>query len=160
MDHVLRGGIFHADPHPGNILIDPEGTLWLIDFGAVGLIDPVTLEALQSMGAGLATSQPGLVARGLRTISGPAGDAVNPQALESEISRVLSEQLHAPGFDPAALQKVVELMRRNGLPVPSTFTLLARAMVTVAGTLAGDRSEAGLRGSRGVAGRRCHRNRR
>ncbi len=135
MDHVLRGGIFHADPHPGNILIDAEGTLWLIDFGAVGLIDPVTLESLQSMGAGLATGQPGLVARGLRTISGPAGDAVNPQALESEISRVLSEQLHSPGFDPAALQKVVELMRRNGLPVPSTFTLLARAMVTVAGTL-------------------------
>ena len=70
LDHILRHGIFHADPHPGNILVDPEGTLWLIDCGAVGVIDPVTLEALQSMGAGLALNQPGLVARGLRTISG------------------------------------------------------------------------------------------
>ena len=138
-------GIFHADPHPGNILIDAEGTLWLIDFGAVGLIDPVTLESLQSMGAGLATGQPGLVARGLRTISGPAGDAVNPQALESEISRVLSEQLHSPGFDPAALQKVVDLMRRNGLPVPSTFTAARQGDGDGGRHPAGDRSEGRLR---------------
>ena len=62
LTQVMTAGVFHADPHPGNILIDPLGTLWLIDFGAVGLIDPVTMEALQLMGAGLATGQPALLA--------------------------------------------------------------------------------------------------
>src|SRR4029077_9271198 len=84
---VMTAGVFHADPHPGNILVDPQGTLWLIDFGAVGLIDPVTMEALQLLGAGLATGQPALLARALRSISGAEGHSIEPQALEAELSR-------------------------------------------------------------------------
>ena len=135
LTQVMSAGIFHADPHPGNILIDPEGTLWLIDCGAVGLVDPVTMESLQLMGAGLATGQPALLARALRTISGSGGDAIDPQALESELSRVLSEQLHAGGFDPRSLQNIIDIMGRHAIPVPAPFTLLARAMVTLEGTL-------------------------
>ena len=108
LTQVMTAGVFHADPHPGNILIDATGTLWLIDFGAVGLIDPVTMEALQLMGAGLATRQPALLARALRSISGADGESIEPQALEAELSRVLSEQLHAGGFDPRSLQDIIE----------------------------------------------------
>lgn len=135
LTQVLTAGVFHADPHPGNILIDPQGTLWLIDFGAVGIIDPVTMEALQLMGAGLATGQPALIARALRGISGAEGDAIEPQALEAELSRVLSEQLHAGGFDPRSLQDIIQIMGRHAIPVPPTFTVLARALVTLEGTL-------------------------
>ena len=129
--------MFHADPHPGNILIDAEGTLWLIDFGAVGIIDPVTMDALQLMGAGLATGQPSLIARALRGISGADGESIQPQALEAELSRVLSEQLHAGGFDPRSLQEIISIMGRHAIPVPPTFTVLARALVTLEGTLRG-----------------------
>jgi ubiquinone biosynthesis protein len=134
LTQVLSAGVFHADPHPGNILVDPRGTLWLIDFGAVGLIDPVTMEALQLMGAGLATGQPALLARALRSISGTS-NSIDPQALEVEISRVLSQQLHAGGFDPRSLQEIIDIMGHHAIPVPPTFTLLARALVTLEGTL-------------------------
>jgi ubiquinone biosynthesis protein len=135
LTQVMTAGVFHADPHPGNILIDGEGTLWLIDFGAVGLIDPVTMESLQLMGAGLATGQPALLARALRSISGAVGESIEPQALEAELSLVLSEQLHSGGFDPRSLQDIVNIMGRHAIPVPPTFTLLARALVTLEGTL-------------------------
>jgi ubiquinone biosynthesis protein len=135
LTQVMTAGVFHADPHPGNILIDGEGTLWLIDFGAVGLIDPVTMESLQLMGAGLATGQPALLARALRSISGADGESIEPQALEAELSLVLSEQLHSGGFDPRSLQEIVNIMGRHAIPVPPTFTLLARALVTLEGTL-------------------------
>jgi ubiquinone biosynthesis protein len=135
LTQVMTAGVFHADPHPGNILIDPSGTLWLIDFGAVGLVDPVTMEALQLMGAGLATRQPALLVRALRSISGSSGEEIEPQALEAELSRVLSEQLHAGGFDPRSLQEIINIMGRHAIPVPPTFTLLARALVTLEGTL-------------------------
>ena len=36
---ILDDGLFHADPHPGNMLIDAEGTIWLLDFGSVGRLD-------------------------------------------------------------------------------------------------------------------------
>lgn len=135
LTQVFTAGVYHADPHPGNILIDQQGTLWLIDFGAVGIIDPVTMEALQLMGAGLATAQPALIARALRSISGAEGESIEPQALEAELSRLLSEQLHAGGFDPRSLQQIISIMGRHGIPVPPTFTVLARALVTLEGTL-------------------------
>jgi len=135
LSQVMVSGVFHADPHPGNILIDGEGTLWLIDFGAVGLIDPVTMESLQLMVGGLATHQPALIARGLRSMSGSAGESMDSQALESELSRLLSEQMRAGGFDPRSLQQIIGVMRTHELPVPSTLTLLARALLTLEGTL-------------------------
>ncbi|MDZ4370485.1 MAG: AarF/UbiB family protein, partial [Phenylobacterium sp.] len=33
---ILLDGVFHADPHPGNLLVTPEGRLALLDFGSVG----------------------------------------------------------------------------------------------------------------------------
>ncbi|SDF88515.1 ABC1 kinase family protein [Pseudonocardia oroxyli] len=129
---VMTAGVFHADPHPGNVLIDPEGVLWLIDFGAVGIIDPVSMDALQLMAAGLATRQPALISRAMRAF---APDAPPTQALEAEISRVLSAQLHAGGFDPRSMQDVIAIMQHHRIPVPPTLTLLGRALVTLEGTL-------------------------
>ncbi len=37
---VLENGFFHADPHPGNILVTPEGRLAFVDFGIVGSVTP------------------------------------------------------------------------------------------------------------------------
>lgn len=135
LEQLMNAGVYHADPHPGNILIDPEGGLWLIDFGAVGLVDPVSMDALRLMGAGLMTREPAMLARALRVMAGSAADGLDPQALEAEISVVLSERLRAGGFDPKGLQEIIDVMRRHELPVPPTFTVLARALLTLEGTL-------------------------
>ena len=52
LDQVLRAGFFHADPHPGNIFVFPDGTLGLIDFGAVGRLDSLQQAAVIDMFAG------------------------------------------------------------------------------------------------------------
>ena len=49
LDQVLRLGFFHADPHPGNIFVFADGTLGLIDFGAVGRLDPIQQAAVVDM---------------------------------------------------------------------------------------------------------------
>ena len=46
LDQVMRIGLFHADPHPGNVFALPDGTLGLIDFGAVGRLDPIQQAAI------------------------------------------------------------------------------------------------------------------
>jgi len=43
---VLEDGFFHADPHPGNILVTPEGRLAFVDFGIVGSVTPDMMETM------------------------------------------------------------------------------------------------------------------
>ena len=44
---ILREGTFHADPHPGNVMVLRTGQLALIDFGSVGRLDPLQQAAIK-----------------------------------------------------------------------------------------------------------------
>ena len=67
---VLDDGLFHADPHPGNLLVDPDGTIWLLDFGSVGRLDPLALAGLRGIALGFATNDMGVLARAARDLAG------------------------------------------------------------------------------------------
>ena len=54
LDQVMRIGLFHADPHPGNVFALADGTLGLIDFGAVGRLDPIQQSAIVDIMVALA----------------------------------------------------------------------------------------------------------
>lgn len=55
LKQVLVDGFFHADPHPGNMLVTKEGKLGFVDFGIVGRIDPYTKKLLQQLVSGYVT---------------------------------------------------------------------------------------------------------
>src|SRR6185437_14588069 len=46
---ITEGGVFHADPHPGNVLLLTDGRLALLDFGSVGRLDTQQRSALQNL---------------------------------------------------------------------------------------------------------------
>ena len=69
LGQVLHDGQYHADPHPGNVLVDTKGTIWLLDFGAVGRLDPLALDGLRSLAMGMALQDTSLLApRGPRLL--------------------------------------------------------------------------------------------
>jgi ubiquinone biosynthesis protein len=132
LQQVLRDGLYHADPHPGNVFVDAQGRLWLIDFGAVGSVSPVLLEGLQGIAIGMATQNVSLVARGVRHLAGD--DAVTDlRALEGDLGTILGEM--GTGFDPKLIHQVLTVMDRHGLQVPAALTLLSRSLLTLEGTL-------------------------
>jgi ubiquinone biosynthesis protein len=133
LDQILQDGVYHADPHPGNVLIDPAGELWFIDFGAVGFIDPITLEALQQLAIGFKLRDPGLLARSVRRMAGGKAELDIP-ALEYDMGQVLT-QVEDAGFGPAAIGEVVLVLQRHGVRVPKSLTVLGRATVTMEGSL-------------------------
>jgi len=45
---IFVDGLYHADPHPGNVLVQPDGTIALLDFGAVGRLDPAMRQGISS----------------------------------------------------------------------------------------------------------------
>ena len=134
LNQVLGDGIYHADPHPGNILIDADGLLWFIDFGAVGMIDPVTLEALQQMGLGFTLRDPSVLARAVRRLAAGAGENIDIVAMEFDIGVVLTD-VQGGGFDPGAIAEIIRVLNRHGVSAPPALTVLARAILTMDGTL-------------------------
>ncbi len=129
---ILQDGFYHADPHPGNVFVDAEGGLWLIDFGSVGRLTPDVLEGLQGIAVGLGMHDVSLVARGVRRLAGDTA-TTDLQALESDLGAVITEM--GSGFDPRLIRQLLATMDRHGLRVPSALTLLSRSLITLEGTL-------------------------
>jgi ubiquinone biosynthesis protein len=134
LDQIIRAGAYHADPHPGNILVDDDGTIWLIDFGAVGYLDRATLESFQMMVLGVTTDEVSLLARSVIRLAGSPG-TVDRDALEADLGSLLGAQARAGGFDPRSLAEVVAVMRRYDLVPPPSLTTLSRSLLTLEGTL-------------------------
>src|SRR5581483_7809584 len=134
MGQILTDGQYHADPHPGNVLVDHKGTLWLLDFGSVGRLDPLPLEGLQGLALGFAMNDPALLARAVKHLA--AGDPTTDlRALELDLSPLLTDVTASGGLDPKLMTQVLDVMERHGLRPPPSITLLSRALLTLEGTL-------------------------
>ncbi len=132
LTQIMRDGYYHADPHPGNVFIDAEGTLWLLDFGAVGRIDPVTREALQGMAIGFSLRDGSVLARSVRYLVGH--DRMDMRQLERDMSVLLGE-VDSGGLSPASMSGMMDVMERHGLRPPRPMLLLSRTLITLEGTL-------------------------
>ncbi len=89
MRMLLRDDIFHADPHPGNISITPDGKIILYDFGMVGTLDRKTRFNLLSLYDGLVNTDPdaimdSLIAMG--ALSPAANRAIMRRSMEMAIA--------------------------------------------------------------------------
>ena len=134
LGQILDDGMYHADPHPGNLLIDSSGSIWLIDLGSVGRLDSKALESLREIALGVATKDTYVIARAARDMA--ATDAlVDIRALEADLSIQLADLGGLSGIDPQMVMGVLEVMQRFELRPPPSMTLLGRALITLEGTL-------------------------
>lgn len=135
---IFEDGFFHADPHPGNILIsgDPEcPTLGLIDLGMVGRLSPdMRDKTLDLMVAAVRQDTLG-VADALYAIGTPT-KKVDMRAYRAEVSVLAEKYLGRPlkEIDVGAL--VSDLMRcasKYGIEIPADFLLVGKAIMTIEG---------------------------
>jgi ubiquinone biosynthesis protein len=89
---LFEDGLFHADPHPGNFLLLPDGDIGLIDFGLVGRLTRQMREQLVILIVAVALKDSESVARLLYRIGAPDARA-NIAAFRSDIDGVLSRHL-------------------------------------------------------------------
>ncbi len=136
IEQVMRLGFFHADPHPGNVFALADGTLGLIDFGAVGRLDPLQQAAIVDIFFALTRRDVGLLREGVEQLTGGT-DAATPEELERALARLLAEHVRPGGgtIDPAVMQELVSTLSQLGLHMPTDVVLLSRALVTVDGTM-------------------------
>ena len=135
LDQVLRIGVFHADPHPGNVFVIDDGSLGLIDFGAVGRLDPIQQRAVIDIMLALVQRDVSLLREGIEQVAEMA-ETVAPERLERAFARLMAEHMRATGtVDPSILQDLVATLSEFGIRLPGDLVILSRALVTLDGTL-------------------------
>ncbi len=132
---VMLEGTFHADPHPGNVLLLADGRLGLLDFGSVGRIDAGLRTALQRLLLALDRGDPAGLADALLEVLERPGELDEPR-LERMLGRFLAR--HAgPGITPdvTMFTALFRIVSEHGLAVPPEIAAVFRALATMEGTL-------------------------
>lgn len=134
---LFEDGVFHGDPHPGNILVLPESRIALIDFGLVGRITRSQQEALVTMMVAVALRDPEAVARALGRIG--VSEARAPIAeLREDIHGILDRYLGLK-LDQirtaTLLRDLLDLAVRHRIRVPKEYATLGKAAMTIEGII-------------------------
>jgi len=132
---VMLEGTFHADPHPGNVLLLADGGLGLLDFGSVGRIDAGLRTALQRLLLALDRGDPAGLADALLEVVERPGELDEPR-LERMLGRFLARHT-GPGITPdvTMFTDLFRIVSEHGLAVPPEIAGVFRALATMEGTL-------------------------
>jgi ubiquinone biosynthesis protein len=134
---VMLEGTFHADPHPGNVLVLRDGQLALIDFGSVGRLEPLQQAALRRLLLAVARRNPAELHDSLLDLAQAARPAaVGDDLLERTLAQFVAQHL-GPGMvpDAAMFTTLFRLLTEFGLVFPPVIAAVFRAMITLEGTL-------------------------
>ena len=133
---IMLDGVFHADPHPGNVLLLADGRLGLLDFGSVGRLDASLRSALQRLLLALDRGDPlGASDALLEVMLRP--DEVDQERLERALGQFMARYL-GPGATGglAMFTDLFRIVADYGLSVPPEVAAVFRALATLEGTLA------------------------
>ena len=135
LHQMLVEGRYHADPHPGNVMVLSDGRLGLIDFGATGVIDPLQQAAVRDVMVGVATQDPEMLRQAMMnvaTLRRPVDDDELERALARFMARHLTGNV-APS--PVMFNDLLSLLFTYGVQLPAELSTFFRAMITLDGTL-------------------------
>lgn len=141
IEQVLVKGFFHADPHPGNVLVQSDGTLALIDYGMVGRISADMKKQLVALALAVYLKDaPGAIdaLNRLKFLRRTADLEVFARNLT-----LLFEQLNADTFDLSFVtsggnvEELRDFLYSQPFQLPANTTFLGKAMGTVYGICLG-----------------------
>ena len=133
---IVDNGFFHADPHPGNILVRGDDIVW-IDLGMVGQLSALERALIGRMFRAVAENDPYALMEALLGAVRSEGP-VNHGRLLSQLGNLLVSYTTVNLADinvGSALMDVFGVLQTQNLALPPSFTLLARGMVTIEGVL-------------------------
>ncbi len=135
LSEVMIDGIFHADPHPGNVLLLANGQLALLDFGSVGRIDSGLRAGLQRLLVAVDRGDPAALNDALLEIVQRPEELDEP-ALERALGVFMARHVGA-GITPDVRMSadLFRIIAEHELSVPPEIAGAFRALATIEGTL-------------------------
>jgi ubiquinone biosynthesis protein len=128
---ILEDGFYHADPHPGNFFIEPDGRIGLIDYGLVGIVDTRTQEQLVDIFLAI-TSQDAERLVDTMLMLGFTRQRVDRPQLQRELESLLS-QYYGKSFGEIdigpVLTEALTIVQHHHLQLPSNLALLLKTLL-------------------------------
>lgn len=136
LKQILQDGFFHADPHPGNILILEQGKFCLLDWGMVGRLTPSTRFKLITLIEALVDKDSETVLNVLLALSSQ-DKTVQKEILHREIMDILDDFHSVPLKDlnlGHLLSDMTQIFQQHRIRLRSELAIMIKALVTSEGT--------------------------
>ncbi len=127
---VVLDGVYHADPHQGNVFLTPDRRLALLDFGLIGRLDEDTRTGLALLLLALAQNRADDVASLIVSLSLTDTRSDLPGFVQ-DVRRKLPRFHHRPLVSIQAGQALADLQRaalQRGIRLPTTFALVGKTL--------------------------------
>ena len=135
---IMVDGVFHADPHPGNVMVLRDGRVALIDWGSVGRLDSLQQSALRSLLIAVHRRD----ATGLRIAlldiaeRGSGGDEPDEERMERALAHFMARRLGTGmPMNTALFTDLFQLLLEFGMGFPPEIGAVFRTVATLEGTL-------------------------
>nr|WP_227498704.1 AarF/ABC1/UbiB kinase family protein [Synechococcus sp. PCC 7336] len=135
---VLQHGFFHADPHPGNLAVKPDGTLIFYDFGMMGEVQLDIKAKLMVTLQGIATRDASVVVDSMVEL-GALVPSTDMSPVRRSVQYMLDNFLDRPMGQHGSIsiaeisEDLYELAQGQPFRFPATFTFVMRAFSTLEG---------------------------
>ena len=136
LEMIFRHGFYHGDPHGGNLVVMPDGTIGLLDFGMVARLDEQLREEIEDMLIAI-VSQDSQQLTSLVMRLGAVPPGLDEPALSVDLAEFVSHYANQPvdSFDLAgALTEMIEIVQRYRITLPPSFAMLIKVLVMLEGT--------------------------
>jgi ubiquinone biosynthesis protein len=136
LEMLFRDGFFHADPHPGNLLVMTGNTIGILDVGMVGQLTPTLREDLEDLLLSIGTNDAERLTMTLMRLCGQSGMR-EPPGFASDVADFLGYYNGLPLNKiniSGALTEMTDMVRRYHLMLPTSIAMLLRVLVLLEGT--------------------------
>jgi len=139
LEMIFRDGFYHADPHPGNVLVLPGGIIGLLDCGMVGRLDEATREDVEELLLAIGRTDAARLTSVLTRV-GSVPPQLDQAGLGADVADFLayygSRSLKQLNLSQA-LTEMVEIIRRYQIILPANIALLLKVLIMLEGTSRG-----------------------
>lgn len=134
---IFEYGFFHADPHPGNLFVLPNGHICYLDFGMMGSMLPRDISIFGKLFLAITEKDVKRIIQALQQLSNNTPVA-NMRELEFDINEFVEKYYVRDIHDnemSTILLELKDVIIAHGLKVPTYFFLFARSLVTLEGVI-------------------------
>jgi ubiquinone biosynthesis protein len=134
---ILEDGFFHADPHPGNLLVTADMNLCIIDWGMVGRLTENDRFELTELLRSIVDRDTDALTHSLIRLCQQRGTAVRQKTMERDILAMLDATYAVPVKEikiGQLLMDIMTLIRNHQLQLPTDYVIMIKALVTAEGS--------------------------